>query len=93
MYTKVICLVRRTVKIHGSTLFSTRLIEISHEELGNLLGASRQSVSKELKPLEREGDIELRYGKIFFKNLDELGEKYETTIALEQVTPGCQDDD
>ncbi|MCB1678081.1 MAG: Crp/Fnr family transcriptional regulator [Halioglobus sp.] len=69
------------------------LIEISHEELSNMLGASRQSVSKELKLLEREGDIELRYGKIFFKDLDELGKKYETAIGLEQVTPSYQNDE
>jgi CRP-like cAMP-binding protein len=67
-------------------------IEVSHEELSNMLGASRQSVSKELKLLERQGDIELRYGKIFIHDLDELGKKYETEIGLEQVTPIYKDD-
>ncbi len=60
-------------------------IEISHEDLSKMLGASRQSVSKELKALEREGDIELRYGKIHVCNLDKLEQKYETAIGMEQL--------
>ena len=63
-----------------------RYIEISHEELSKMLGATRQSVSKELKSLEREGDIELRYGKIYICDLAMLGEKYEKGIGMEQVT-------
>lgn len=62
-------------------------IGLSHEELSNMLGASRQSVSKELKVLEREGDIELRYGKIFFHDLEVLGEKYERLVGMEQLAP------
>lgn len=62
-------------------------IEISHEELSNRLGASRQSVSKELKGLERDGDIELRYGKIYFHDIAQLGEKYEKAVGMEQVAP------
>lgn len=61
-------------------------IEISHEEVSNMLGASRQSVSKELKSLEREGDIALRYGKIYIHDLNLLGQKYETAIGMEQIT-------
>ncbi len=62
-------------------------IEISHEELSNMLGASRQSVSKELKSLERNGDIELRYGKIYFNDLRLLAEKYEIAVGMEQLAP------
>ncbi|MCP5132012.1 MAG: helix-turn-helix domain-containing protein [Pseudomonadales bacterium] len=46
-------------------------IEISHEGLSNMLGASRQSISKELKLLEREEEIELRYGKICIRDTDQ----------------------
>lgn len=67
-------------------------VEISHEALSNMLGASRQSVSKELKSLERAGDIQLRYGKIFFRDLEELGNKYEKAVGLEQVTAIYHDD-
>ncbi|PLW68852.1 Crp/Fnr family transcriptional regulator [Pseudohalioglobus lutimaris] len=62
-------------------------IEISHEELSNMLGASRQSVSKELKSLERSGDIELRYGKIYVNDLALLAEKYEIAVGMEQFAP------
>jgi len=61
-------------------------IEISHDELSKMLGASRQSVSKELKSLEREGDIELRYGKIYLSDLERLRDKYEKAVGKEQVT-------
>ncbi len=64
-----------------------KFIEISHEELSKMLGASRQSVSKELKALEREGDIELRYGKIYFSDLENLCEKYEKSVGMEQLAP------
>ncbi|MFT5482071.1 MAG: CRP/FNR family cyclic AMP-dependent transcriptional regulator [Halieaceae bacterium] len=62
-------------------------IEFSHEELSNMLGTSRQSVSKELKSLEREGSIELRYGRIYIHELAKLSKKYELDIGMEQVTP------
>jgi CRP-like cAMP-binding protein len=61
-------------------------IKISHEELSKMLGASRQSVSKELKILEKEGEIDLQYGKICIPNLERLSNKYETAIGIQQVT-------
>jgi len=61
-------------------------ITISHENISKMLGASRQSVSKELKQLERDGDIELLYGKIRIVQLARLTEKYETAIGIEQLT-------
>ena len=66
-------------------------IDISHEELSKMLGASRQSVSKELKSLERVGVIGLRYGKIYIHNLPLLSEQYEQAIGMEQVTPVYED--
>lgn len=62
-------------------------IDVSHEELSKMLGTSRQSVSKELKLLEREGDIELRYGKIYIRDVVALGDRYEKAVGMEQVTP------
>ncbi len=61
-------------------------IDVSHDELSKMLGASRQSVSTELKSLERDGDIELRYGKIFICDLGALSDKYEKAIGMEQVS-------
>ncbi len=68
-------------------------IEMSHEELSNMLGASRQSVSKELKLLEQAGDITLRYGKIYLHDLSQFGEKYEKSVGMEQVVPAYHNDD
>lgn len=62
-------------------------IDTSQEELGRLLGASRQSISKELKKLEQEGSIEVRYGKVYVKDLESLNREYENLIGQEQVTP------
>ena len=62
-------------------------IDVSHEELSKMLGVSRQSVSKELKLLEHEGDIDLRYGKIFIRDLLALGDRYEKAVGMEQVAP------
>ena len=39
-------------------------MHLPQDELGRLLGASRQSVSKELKVLERSGLVKLAYGQI-----------------------------
>ena len=66
-------------------------IDVSHEELSKMLGASRQSVSTQLKLLEGEGSIELRYGKIFIRDLDALGDKYEKAVGMEQVSALYED--
>lgn len=66
------------------------IIRVSHEEMSKMLGASRQSVSKELKSLEQAGDIELRYGKIYICDLPGLAVKYEDELGREQVTPVYQ---
>ncbi len=39
-------------------------LHLPQDELGRLLGASRQSISKELKTLERSGLVKLAYGRI-----------------------------
>jgi CRP-like cAMP-binding protein len=81
-------LLHRLAYSHGcDNELGEKFVEISHEELSNMLGASRQSVSKELKSLEREGDIELRYGKIYFTDLERLCDKYEKSIGVEQLAP------
>ncbi len=88
LHVRLARVLHRLAYSHGLRIGQNRIhIEVSHEELSNMLGASRQSVSKELKSLESEGDIELRYGKIFFRDLGLLGEKYEQAIGMEQFTP------
>lgn len=88
LHARLARVLHRLAYSHGHRVTNGEIqIEVSHEELSNMLGASRQSVSRELKLLESEGDIELRYGKIYFRNLDLLGEKYERAIGMEQITP------
>ena len=65
-------------------------ISISQEQLGRMLGASRQTINKELKSLVEEGSVDLRYGKIYLNNLDELCEKYELMLGGEQITAAYQ---
>ena len=66
-------------------------IAISQEELGQMLGASRQSINKELKALVCEGSIELRYGRIYIQNLEQLKDNYDYLLGAESITPGYQE--
>jgi len=61
---------------------------ISHDELGRLVGATRQSVSRELKKLQDKGEIEINYGGLIISDVSALGEKYERLISVEPVAPG-----
>ena len=65
-------------------------IAISQEELGQMLGASRQSVNKELKRLQAEHTIDLRYGRIYIRDFSGLKERYEYLLGTEQITPGYE---
>lgn len=83
------CLARaihRLAYSHGLSDTSKGLyIAFSQEELGKMLGVSRQSINKGIKPLVEEGLIQLQYGKIFIKNLEGLHEKYESLMGMEQI--------
>lgn len=47
-------------------------IHITQQELASLIGASRESVSRSLKKLERESVLDLRRGKIIIQNHNQL---------------------
>lgn len=47
-------------------------LHLPQEDLGRMLGASRQSVSKELRQWERQGLITLDYGRIVIRDLPAL---------------------
>ena len=51
-------------------------ITISHADLARMVGASRQSVSKELKQMERDKLICIQYGKIVINSMDALSKAY-----------------
>ena len=63
-------------------------ITISQEEMGQMLGASRQSINKELRTLAADGTIELRYGRIYIRDLERLKTQYESLLGMEPITPG-----
>lgn len=44
-------------------------IKITHQQIANHLGVTRESVSKNLKQLEKNGFLTLSRGKIFFRNV------------------------
>ena len=64
-----------------------RYIRLSQEQLATLLSTSRQTINKELQALVTAGFIELKYGKIYFSDLDGLRRQYHYLMGAEQVTP------
>ena len=62
-----------------------RCIDISHEELGAMVVASRQSVSKELKILEQKGMIEIKYGKIYVSDIEALNQIADTIVPYQSA--------
>jgi CRP-like cAMP-binding protein len=60
---------------------------ISHDELGKMVGATRQSVGRELKKLEQEGSIEIQYGKLIIGDIAAFGEHYDRLLSAEPVVP------
>lgn len=65
---------------------------LSHESLARMLGASRQSVNRELKELERAGLIGISYGKITIPELAALLRYCERLIGAETIVPDYRDD-
>lgn len=50
----------------------SEVVTLTHREIAERLGSSRQSVSRELKRLERDGITECRYGTIALLDVDTL---------------------
>jgi CRP/FNR family cyclic AMP-dependent transcriptional regulator len=85
---------QRLAYSHGHRDDSGQLtIDISHEELGKMLGASRQSVSKELKILEADGSVKVAYGKIVICDLESLTARFENLLGMEQLGPDYEETD
>jgi CRP-like cAMP-binding protein len=78
---------------HGPTFnlteTSTHLptITASQEELGSMLGASRQSINKELKQLQEEGVLTIAYGKIRITDIEFIRHHYGNIMGTEQIMP------
>jgi CRP-like cAMP-binding protein len=61
--------------------------DLSHEDLGRMLGVTRQVVSRALKELENEGAIQLRYRQIEIVDLEEFARKYDALVGSETLAP------
>lgn len=73
----------RGVNVEGVTVLDAT----SHEKLAHMLGTNRQGVSRELKALEKEGLVHLKYGKIHIPNLDRIVAMYEDMMSAELLSP------
>jgi CRP-like cAMP-binding protein len=60
---------------------------VSHEVIANLLGTTRQGVSRELKELEKSQMIQLRYSKIVIPDIECMTEYYEQLVGAELLVP------
>ncbi len=49
-----------------------REVPLTQEELGHLLGKSRQSIAKQLRIWEQEGFVQTNYGRVFIERPDAL---------------------
>ncbi|WP_416149674.1 Crp/Fnr family transcriptional regulator [Salipaludibacillus sp. HK11] len=48
------------------------VIQLTHQELGNIIGASRETVSRQLKKWEREGFVEVKKDRVVIKTKFDL---------------------
>ncbi|QIB64434.1 Crp/Fnr family transcriptional regulator [Kineobactrum salinum] len=60
---------------------------ITHEQLANMLGATRQAVTRELKLLERAGLITSNYGRIVIESMSELVARSDQLVGSEPIVP------
>ena len=73
----------RGMKTRGATV----LEGTSHQKLANMLGATRQAVSRELKALENDGLLQLHYGRAHIPDLKKLIALYEQLMSSEIIVP------
>jgi len=75
------CLYRLTINRYACPEKQDQLlVDVSHESLARMVGASRQRVSKELKLMEKSGIISIQYGKILINNYVQLAKEYGLRI-------------
>nr|WP_241263037.1 Crp/Fnr family transcriptional regulator [Parahaliea mediterranea] len=87
LHQRVARAVLRLAYTHGCNEGEGRLyIKLSQEDLGCMLGATRQSINKELQVLKRAGVLTLEYGRIYVTDLASLEQGYEYLTGMEQIT-------
>lgn len=60
--------------MNGATFPKGREVPLTQEELGHLLGKSRQSIAKLLRLWEQDGMVQTKYGRVFIDNPDALAQ-------------------
>jgi CRP/FNR family cyclic AMP-dependent transcriptional regulator len=58
--------------MNAATVPRGREVPLTQEELGHLLGKSRQSIAKQLRLWEQEGLVRTNYGRVFIEQPDAL---------------------
>lgn len=58
--------------MNGATFPKGREVPLTQEELGHLLGKSRQSIAKLLRLWEQDGMVQTKYGRVFIESPDAL---------------------
>ncbi len=79
--------------MNAATTARGREVPLTQEELGQLLGKSRQSISKLLHIWEKNGLIQTKYGRISIKQPDALGKfayPEHSAPALRKVSHGAR---
>jgi CRP-like cAMP-binding protein len=66
-------------------------IVISQQEMGQILGASRQCISKHLKSLSNKGIVETRRNRLIVKDVARLTTNCDSFIGGDFVTPAYQE--
>lgn len=61
--------------------------DVSHEDLAQMLGVTRQAVSRALKELESEGMIRLGYRRVDIPDLAVLAKPYYSLVGEDTVAP------
>ncbi|HCE10649.1 MAG TPA: hypothetical protein DEQ40_18970, partial [Oxalobacteraceae bacterium] len=56
----------------AATIPRGREVPLTQEELGHLLGKSRQSIAKLLRLWEQDGIVQTKYGRVFIERPDAL---------------------
>ncbi len=65
------------------------VVWLTHQELANLIGASRENVSRILKELENEGLVKLYRGKIEILNVKQLSARLSSSALREPLPILC----
>ncbi|AAZ27571.1 Crp/Fnr family transcriptional regulator [Colwellia psychrerythraea] len=58
---------------------------VSQESLGLMIGATRQSISRELKKMEEEGMISFKYTQLIIPNIKEMINQFENILTHEPL--------